>query len=434
MSGNAFYGGDEVSAIVIDPGSKWTRIGFSGEDIPKCVLPSNYGEFEDGRRLFGEEYIYQPHKGMEIKRCVSNGWIQQWDATLDLWQYALKERLKTDPSEHPILVTEPFDNPSENRVKTMEMVFESLGSPATYLARQEACAAFASGKGTACLIDVGYDRASVSAIHDGFVLQKPYNVQQFAGAALDEIIADTLRRKGYETVPKYLVRSKHPVGVGESPKYERANINTTESFHRFQLERVYDEWKEECALTADVPFDSDHTILDSEFEFPDGARVVFGADRYQIPERLFKPSEDTTMNEQNDENENEKDGDGDGDDEEKKNTSNPKTKGICQLFQNCISECDVDIRNALFNNIVVCGGTSLLQGFSIRLQNDLSKIYPGNRLKIHASGHIIERSYASWLGGSILSSLGTFHQLWISRQEYDEHGADRLALIEKRCK
>ena len=41
-----------------------------------------------------------------------------------------------------------------------------------------------------------------------------------------------------------------------------------------------------------------------------------------------------------------------------------------------------------------------------------------------------ERMYSSWIGGSILSSLGTFHQLWLSKQEYEEHGG---LIIERKC-
>ncbi|CAB66436.1 Ino80, NuA4 and Swr1 complex actin-like protein Arp4 [Schizosaccharomyces pombe] len=431
---SAFYGGDEVSAIVIDPGSKWTRIGFSGEDIPKCVLPSYCGEFSDGRRLFGEEYIYKSNPGMEIKNAIRNGWVENWDVTVDLWRYGLEQQLKTNPLEHPILITEPFDNPPENRVKTLETMFESLRCPATYLAKQETCAAFASGKGTACLVDIGAERSSVSAIYDGFVLQKGYQVQHFSGNAINDILAQTLRDKNFEVMPKYLVKSKNPVEIGQPANCELRPRDTTDSYHQFQVQRVYDEWKEECALISDVPFSSETTIAESEFEFPDGSRMMFGAERYQIPEHLFVPGSDEEMNEEPSKPiEQTENNEVSQQDSSVTNTSS-RILGIPQLFQNCISECDVDIRASLLNNVIVCGGTSLMQGFSLRLQNELSKLYPGSRLKIHASGHVVERSYASWLGGSILSSLGTFHQLWISRQEYEEHGSDRLALIEKRCK
>jgi actin-related protein len=37
----------------------------------------------------------------------------------------------------------------------------------------------------------------------------------------------------------------------------------------------------------------------------------------------------------------------------------------------------------------------------------------------------MERKFGTWIGGSILASLGSFQQLWLSKQEYDEMGAAR---------
>jgi actin-related protein len=31
----------------------------------------------------------------------------------------------------------------------------------------------------------------------------------------------------------------------------------------------------------------------------------------------------------------------------------------------------------------------------------------------------------------VLASLGTFHQLWVSKEEYEEQGG--IAILEKRC-
>ena len=47
------------------------------------------------------------------------------------------------------------------------------------------------------------------------------------------------------------------------------------------------------------------------------------------------------------------------------------------------------------------------------------------RLTVPFSFQIIappERKYSVWIGGSILASLSTFQQMWISKQEYDESG------------
>ena len=46
MSGGV-YGGDEVSALVFDPGHFSFRVGYAGEDCPKSEIPSVVGISED---------------------------------------------------------------------------------------------------------------------------------------------------------------------------------------------------------------------------------------------------------------------------------------------------------------------------------------------------------------------------------------------------
>ena len=37
------YGGDEINAVVLDPGASIIRGGWAGEDNPRTVIPSHYG-------------------------------------------------------------------------------------------------------------------------------------------------------------------------------------------------------------------------------------------------------------------------------------------------------------------------------------------------------------------------------------------------------
>jgi actin-related protein len=41
-----------------------------------------------------------------------------------------------------------------------------------------------------------------------------------------------------------------------------------------------------------------------------------------------------------------------------------------------------------------------------------------------------ERKYSAWIGGSILASLSTFPDIWISKAEYDESGP---AIVHRKC-
>lgn len=52
------------------------------------------------------------------------------------------------------------------------------------------------------------------------------------------------------------------------------------------------------------------------------------------------------------------------------------------------------------------------------------------RLKIISAPGASERKFGAWTGGSILSSLGSFQQLWVSKQEYEEGGK---AVVQSKC-
>lgn len=147
------------------------------------------------------------------------------------------------------------------------------------------------------------------------------------------------------------------------------------------------------------------------FEMPDGWNQLFPAlDRYRPIESVFDAKLALS------------------------DASNPApspSQTIVALIQSSLSQIDVDIRSHLLNHIVLTGGSSLYSGFAERLQQELTAVYPGMRVRIAASGNAVERKFGSWIGGSILASLGTFHQMWISRKEYEEQGA---GIVEKRCK
>ena len=98
-----------------------------------------------------------------------------------------------------------------------------------------------------------------------------------------------------------------------------------------------------------------------------------------------------------------------------------ESAGVHELFTyNSIMKCDVDIRKDLYANVVLSGGTTMYAGIADRMSKEITALAPASmKVKIIAPP---ERKYSVWIGGSILSSLSTFQQMWISKQEYDESG------------
>ncbi|KAI9788556.1 MAG: NuA4 histone acetyltransferase subunit [Peltula sp. TS41687] len=461
---NAEYGGDEISALVLDPGYSSVRAGFAGEDVPKSVVPSHYGYIDrtsgqvSQRLLFGDNAIHTPAPNMTIRNpMATDGTVEDWDTAKALWEYAITSRLtnhkQTHPAmnglndqldvemkdaievveeqekpleEHPLLMSEMGWNPSKAREKSIEIAMEDWGCPAFWLARNGVLSAFAGGKASALVIDVGASNLSVTPVHDGLILRKGIMRSNLAGDFVSQQVR-LLLSTSQPPVPltaHYLVASKTPVdaGVPANATYRKFAFEPHESFRRLQEERVITEFKESVVqiwggpgrLSGGQPGTTNEELVRGlpgrPFEMPDGWNQVFGAERFRIAEGIFDAKMALTSSE---------------------HPAPSPDQTLPALIQASLNAVDVDIRPHLLGNVIVTGGSSLLYGFTDRLNTELIQMYPGPRLRLSAPGNSVERKFASWIGGSILGSLGTFHQMWISRKEYEEHGA---GIVEKRCK
>merc|ERR1711862_131695 len=102
--------------------------------------------------------------------------------------------------------------------------------------------------------------------------------------------------------------------------------------------------------------------------------------------------------------------------------------GVHETVYNSIMKCDVDIRKDLYANTVLSGGTTMYPGIADRMQKEITALAPSTiKIKIIAPP---ERKYSVWIGGSILASLSTFQQMWITKQEYDECGP---SIVHRKC-
>ena len=135
------------------------------------------------------------------------------------------------------------------------------------------------------------------------------------------------------------------------------------------------------------------------FYFIDGQVITIGNERFRCPEVLFKPA-----------------------------LIGEESEGVHLLTYNSIKKCDVDVRRDLYNNTVLSGGTTMFPGIEARLSKELTELAPASiRIKVVAP---LERKYSVWIGGSILSSLTSFKEMWISKDEYDEAGP---CIVHRKC-
>jgi len=193
---------------------------------------------------------------------------------------------------------------------------------------------------------------------------------------------------------------------------------TTESFKAYHIDAICQDAKHAICRVSDSPFNSEDNanIPNVTYELPDGQEIQIGTQRFSIPELLFNPSLASEFGSAG---------------KQVLDIPGIENYGLPQLVTECIGNCDVDARRELYNGILLTGGTSLFTSLRERLERDVTHMAPSMmKVKVTSPSNPVERRYSTWIGGSILSSLGTFQQMWMSKSEYKEHGA---ALIHKKA-
>ncbi|PSR73659.1 hypothetical protein PHLCEN_2v10578 [Hermanssonia centrifuga] len=355
------YGGDEVSALVIDIGTSSLRAGYAGDDTPKAVIPTCYG-FKSESIGEGDVSMAEPEEEggasakpeKKVKLYIGQSGPSVWRDGMQI-AHPVQNSLSLSHSALPMLVQ----------------------------------------------------------AHAKHLLTSPYH-----------------NRAGIQLLPHQLIANKQTVDTSVPPRFtlrDERVPGTTETWRAWYEAKETEEWIQSVAGVIDQGWNEQAAAQRGvrHYEFPTGYNFYFGAERLQVGEQYFTHSPQLVAS----------------------NPNLPKT--IPALISSALSACDPDLRQVLLGNIVLTGGGSLLSGFadrlSVELQRNVNHVYsptlfPDNanfshfskyQVKIHAPGNPTERRFGGWLGGSILASLGTFHQLWISKEEWQEHGK---AIVGQRCK
>lgn len=368
---------EELTAIVIDNGSGMCKAGFAGDDSPRCVFPSIVGIPKHKGVMVGmgqkDSYVgdeAQTKRGvLTINYPIEHGIVTNWDYMERIWHHTFYNELRCSPEEHPILMTEAPLNPKDNREKMTQIMFETFRAPSLYCSIQAVLSLYASGRTTGMVLDSGDGVTHTVPIYEGYSM--PHAIQRLDLAGRD--------------VTNQLTRIFKDVGVDFTTSAEREIVRTIK-------EKL-------CYVSKDYEENLKSEVKPETYELPDGQIINVGAERYKAPEILFQPK-----------------------------LCGKELNGIHETTYSSIMKCDVDIRKDLYNNIVLSGGTTMLEGLSDRLKAEITKLAPkAVDIKIVSPS---ERKYSVWIGGSILASLSTFQQMWITKAEYDEEGP---RIVTRKC-
>jgi len=357
--------------VVIDNGSGIIKAGFAGAEQPKLQFPSYVGRPKHLKVMAGaaEGDVFVGEKAKELRGILKlnyptrHGIVHDWKDMQHIWQHTYTQ-LTIVQDQHPVLLTEAPLNPRSNRAKSAEIFFETFNVPAFYVQSQAILSLYASGRTTGVVLDSGDGVTNAVPVYEGFALPHAMQRIDVAGRDVTEYLQLLLRKSGHT------FHTSAELEVVKAIKENRCYV-------AFNIEKA------EKALA-----DDDETI---PYKLPDGTVIQIGSEKFRAPEVLFNPS-----------------------------LIGLEYSGIHQCLVTAISKCDLDIRRTLYQQIILAGGSTMFDGLGDRLLSEVRKLAPRNtKIKIWAPP---ERILSTWIGGSILASLATVKNMWISRKEYDEAG------------
>ncbi|XP_030634251.1 actin-3-like [Chanos chanos] len=370
----------ENVAIVIDSGSGCIKAGYSGDERPRAVLRSSVGVTrheetktsgeDQAEYLFGSGIPSKDSADVIIKKPITNGVVTDWESLEKLWHHILYKDLQACPKEHGVLVTDSPLSSVSSRAKIAELLFEQFETPALYISHKPVLCAYSYGLVSGLVVDSGSGSTFVSPVCNGYCLPHATFQMDLAGRAVTSCLQKLMTGAGFGSVAqhKFIVREIKKQTCYVSPDFER-----------------------------ELKSDKHGQLLD--YQLPDGSTVTLGDERFRCPEILFCPS-----------------------------IAGVSQPGIHITAMNSLQMTAPEWHATLMANVVMSGGTTLLNGFPERLQAEMEKLAPrDSKIRVLSGDH---REFASWLGGSILPCLSSFQPMWVKRQDYFENGS---CIVQKKC-
>ncbi|BFZ12477.1 hypothetical protein BsWGS_15516 [Bradybaena similaris] len=374
--------------IVCDNGTGFVKCGYAGSNFPAFIFPSlvgrpmirsttKVGDIEIKDLMVGEE-ASELRSMLEVNYPMENGIVRNWEDMTHLYDHTFgPQKMNVDTKNTRILLTEPPMNPTKNREKMVELMFEKYQFHSVHIAIQAVLTLYAQGLVTGVVVDAGDGVTHFCPVYDGFSLPHLTRRLDIAGRDITRYLIKLLLLRGY--------------AFNHSADFETV---------RMMKEKL-------CYVAYDIELEQklalDTTVLVEPYTLPDGRVIKVGGERFGAPEALFQP-----------------------------HLINVDSVGVAELLFNTIQASDMDLRADFYKHIVLSGGSTMYPGLPSRLEREIKQLYlervlKGNTTSLSKFKIRIEdpprRKHMVFMGGSVLADImKDKDEFWLLRSEYQENG------------
>jgi len=382
------------TTIVCDNGTGFVKCGFAQAQFPTAIFPSMVGRpilryeekvggLEIKPIMVGEEASVA-RAMLSLKYPLENGIIKDWDDACHVWDYTFTEKLKIDPRNSKILLTEPPLNPIANRRKMLQMMFEKYQFKGVHVAIQAILTLYAQALMSGVVVDSGDGVTHIVPVYEGYSLEAQTRRIDVAGRDVTRNLIHLLLLRGY-------------------------SFNRTADF-----ETVKEIKEKLCYVAHNLEMENrlseETTVIEQKYKLPDGRVITVGRERYLAAECLFQPG-----------------------------LIDRDCLGMSEALFDSIEGCSPDVRGALRSHVVLSGGTTMYPGLPTRLEKDmdnmmlekLAKSSKGTAAPVLSDALKVKiedpprRKHMVFLGGAVLAGIMKDKpDFWVSREEYNDRGVD----------
>ena len=236
---------------------------------------------------------------LKVRHPITQGIVDDWDAMAWILEHTFSEVLRLDSSSQAVLLTECPLNPRSNRERAVEIMFESFSTSAVCIQQTAVMSLYASGRRTGLALESGDGLTLAVPVHEGFVVKDGVRRLDVSGSDVTQVLEKQLKAEG--------------VWVESL-----ANVD------------ILQDIKEKlCYVATDYELECQKPIQDiqANYTLPDGNTITVGRARFQAAEAMFDPQKVPGLE--------------------------AEAGGVCGIASACINASDINMRNALAENIVL---------------------------------------------------------------------------------
>ena len=364
---------NQLPNIIIDLGSNSIKFGYSSELYPKYVIPNITGKIKSNdfspiksynNYYCGYDALYNgPSLDLSYPLIENGGKISSKEEYIKdyekIFHYIFKDTLGIEEFNYNIFIIDSIFTTVKEQEVIAQILFEKFGVYNLHFEPQSIMSLYSTSKTSGLIVNSGEMSTEIVPIYEGYIISD--NINQFP------IGGNILTKKFVEKYKK---------------DFDLYNVCN----HFFMGQKIKEKYSEILPSHKDYEdLINKQEVNKKEYNLPDGNIIEVGNEIYEIPESIFSPE-----------------------------LLNIQTKTLPEIIVESINNCAISTKKELFNNIILGGGNTCIQGFEQRLKSEIINLKKGNCGIISLD----ERGYSAWIGASRISTLGNFEGQWIPRTDY----------------